>query len=142
MMRDQIIATARSYLGVPFTHQGSSRSAGVDCWGLFCCVCRDLQLFPPGYEPPFDYDSSPPSERLVQELMLLCGEPKKEKQNGDLLVFRIRRTPQHLGIFVEPTNTVIHAYTGPDVVSESPLEDWESRILLTFNFPSVGGLCG
>jgi len=42
--RDLIQRTARSYLGVPWRHQGRSREFGVDCMGLPIAVARDIGL--------------------------------------------------------------------------------------------------
>jgi cell wall-associated NlpC family hydrolase len=47
--RTDIVAAARTYLGVPWRHQGRTR-AGLDCAGLIVMVARDLALS--------DYDST------------------------------------------------------------------------------------
>ena len=42
-LADAIVAEARTWLGVPWRHQGRSR-AGVDCAGLVVLVARALEL--------------------------------------------------------------------------------------------------
>lgn len=39
-----IVSLAQQWLGVPFLHNGESRSQGVDCLGLLLCFYREMGL--------------------------------------------------------------------------------------------------
>jgi hypothetical protein len=43
-LREQIQSVARSYLNVPWRHQGRTREFGLDCMGLPIAVARDIGL--------------------------------------------------------------------------------------------------
>ncbi len=43
-MQNELIATARSYIGTRFHHQGRLKGKGIDCLGLLVCVAQELSL--------------------------------------------------------------------------------------------------
>jgi cell wall-associated NlpC family hydrolase len=132
--RAEIVACARSYDSVPYHHQGRIR-AGLDCIGLAIAVCRDLDL------GDFDftaYSREPDGVTLIAEIEKICI-PVQKYQTGDLLVFKIRRLPQHCGIVTDLMGEgLIHAYQSIGKVAEHALTDWwVERIVAAYRLPGV-----
>ena len=81
---DRLVAQARSYLGVPWRHQGRTR-AGIDCAGLVVLVARDLGLT--------DYDSTAYGRRAQGQGFVehfrsqMDGVAVTEARGSDVLVF-------------------------------------------------------
>lgn len=138
MTPENIVAEARRHQGAPFLHQGRDPRIGLDCIGLVFVVAWAL-----GFALGFDfsaYASSPDGETLRRELAARLTEvPLGDLQDGDVILFKIRRDPQHVGIAttVEGTRSVIHTRRGSvDGVTEHPLaEEWRSKIVTVFRFP-------
>jgi cell wall-associated NlpC family hydrolase len=131
--RQQIVETARSYVGTPYQHQGRLRGVGVDCVGLLVCVARDLGV------SKFDFrayrripDGAQLLAALDQELERL--DDWRDARAGDVLVERVtERMPQHCMIVSERIEsefgvewTVIHA-RAPYGVIEHRLDPWHVR---------------
>ena len=126
---NDIVMQAREWVGSPFKHQGRQR-VGVDCIGLVVGVMRELGL------DPYDEDGYPtqPDGRLEKTLASLL-EPC-DVTEGALLLFRIRRDPQHVGICTG--EGVIHAYSGIGKVVEHGLDDfWSKRLIKAYKLPEV-----
>lgn len=133
--RSDVIARARSYLGCPYHHQGRI-GAGLDCIGLAIAVCRDLDLGDFDFQA---YSREPDGITLVAEIEKICT-PIQQYQPGDLLVFRIRKYPQHCGIVTGTPEGLglIHAYQSIGRVAEHNLTDWwVERIVGAYRLPGV-----
>ena len=120
------IDVARSYMGTPWKHGGSSRN-GVDCFGLVLCVARDLGL------PAPDLVYSPlPDLYLFDFLPRFCRRVA-EPQAGGLVRMTVAGRPQHLAIVGEHPSgglSLIHAYMPLSRVVEHRLDDrWRRRIV-------------
>lgn len=136
----QIIAAARSYLGVPFAHQGRCR-AGMDCLGLLVCVARDCQLLHDG-KPLWQHDEGgyghyPDTIHLRAQLeAVLC--PAAQPQAGGVLLLTHDGRAQHLAIIGQLGNgdlTLIHAYAPARSVVEHRLDDdWRTRIAAAYRW--------
>lgn len=130
-----IIAEARTWLGTPYHHQGRAKGVGCDCIGLVIGVGRALGLVAVdagGYSRQPDGRSLRAGfERHAVAL------PLDRLQPGDVLMMRIRRDPQHVGI-LGPGGTLIHAHSGAGRVVEIPLDDrWRDRIVAAFAYPGL-----
>ena len=55
---DQIVQSAREWIGTPYRHQASVRGAGADCLGLVRGVWRTLYGREPEIVPAYSYDWS------------------------------------------------------------------------------------
>lgn len=130
-MRAKIIATARTYLGVPWHHQGRNR-AGMDCAGLIVKVAQDLNL------THFDtrgYSRIPDGVKLrgyleKETVRVTNGQP------GDIMLIRFARYPQHLAIISDVG--MIHTYEQIGYVVEHRIDErWASRVLFTYAYPGV-----
>ena len=89
-LADAIVAEARTWLGVPWRHQGRSR-AGVDCAGLVVLVARALELA--------DYDSTVYGRRAQGQGFVehfrghMDGIAVTQARPGDVLVFADQAYP-------------------------------------------------
>ncbi len=134
---DDIIRTARSYLGVRFRHQGRSRS-GIDCAGLIVCVGHDL-----GLQREADYTaySHDPDGRTLHKLLARHFEvvPPGEMALGDVVFMAFQEFPQHLGILADAGRpfSLIHAFAPARKVVEVRLDDeWAGRVRNAYRYLS------
>jgi cell wall-associated NlpC family hydrolase len=119
------IAAARSYVGVPFRHQGRTRH-GVDCIGLVVCAARDIGLT---LADRTDYPRDP--NGLLPLEMARQFAPVESPQAGDILLMRFRGEPQHVAILAGAT--LIHGYASIGRVVEHGLDaKWRRRIVATY----------
>jgi len=101
---DDLIENARSWVGVPFLHQGRSRY-GADCLGFIAACLEEL-----GSTTFIDYlpraYSRTPTPILMKGLQELTREIKIE--SAALLTFQwpLQKFPSHAGIFTG--STIIH----------------------------------
>jgi cell wall-associated NlpC family hydrolase len=134
--RDQIVAEARTWLGVRWQHQGRSR-AGVDCAGVVIRVAQDLGLT--------DFDITGYARLATDETMAqACREQLvpvafHAMQPGDVLTLAWQRQ-RHIGIVGGHAGalTLIHAYLHSRKVVEARLDDaMMARAIAAFRFPEV-----
>ncbi|MGE4043596.1 MAG: C40 family peptidase [Acetobacteraceae bacterium] len=134
--RAAVIAEARTWLGVPWRHQGRSR-AGVDCVGLIVVVCQSLGLS--------DYDScvygrDPDPTRFLGHFT--AGGAVRinplDAQDGDLLVFRQSAFPCHAGIRSTHYDVpyVIHAHMAHRQVVEERLTE-QAPLVAAYRLPGL-----
>lgn len=129
----RFVAAALALQGVPFAHQGRT-SAGLDCAGIVLAALAEQGVH---VEAPANYTTGAAGAILLDVLawspllvaLPLAGEP----QPGDLLAFRIRREPQHLGIALGG-GRMVHAIRSAGVcaVTISPL--WRQRLAARFGW--------
>lgn len=120
--RADVVAEARTWIGVPWVHQHRSRQ-GVDCAGLIICVARDLGLL------PADFDLNGYSRRPDGTLLAVCDEhmdriDRSAMQPGDVLVVATEHDPQHMGILGDYRHgglSLIHAASKAGRVIETRL---------------------
>ena len=132
----QIIAAARSYLGVPFQHQGRSR-LGLDCLGLLVCIARDCNLRQGGVLlsecDETTYGHYPDAHDLKRRLELVLS-PCSSPALGSVVLLSHDGAARHLGIVANYTASaeeysLIHAYAPARCVVEHRLDaSWRKRI--------------
>lgn len=140
-MQQQIVDTARTWLGTPFHHQARVKGICCDCLGLVVGVVGELgmkdrngQLLA-GYDEVV-YSKEPDGAYLTQKLTDLLEETK-EPQAGDLALFSVRDNPQHLAIITDYEGGLgmVHAYAPARKVVEHRLDDdWNSRLVKVFRW--------
>ena len=139
MTSDDVVTTARRWLGTPYRHLSAKRGAGCDCLGLICGVWRELggeTIELPAYRA--DWRDTRHSDELLdlaeRRLIRSSGRP----QAGQVLVFEIGRAsvPRHCGIAVDE-QSFIHAQEGRGVVRTHLSSGWRKRIAATFDFPDL-----
>ncbi|MEM6899456.1 MAG: NlpC/P60 family protein [Pseudomonadota bacterium] len=141
MTREDIVASARSWLGTPYQHQASLKGVGTDCLGLLRGVWRELLGAEPELPPPYTPDWA---ESLGQDTLMeaarahLVEVPIGEASVGDVLLFRMALgcPAKHCAIISQP-DRIIHAYWGRAVVESRLVPWWRRRISGAFSFPEL-----
>lgn len=129
--REELLAEARTWIGVPWVHQGRNRF-GVDCIGLLLVVGWKLGLS--------DYDVTgygrvPNGDFMLRECARLLV-PTAAERPGDVLLMRFKREPQHLAFVTD--RGMLHAYAGAGRVVETTMpRQWRDRIVGVYSIPGV-----
>ncbi len=141
LTRDDILAEARTWLGVPFKHQGRTHR-GVDCVNLLKQVCVGLGVDDPTPDI-IDYPRRP-SEFMSFIKYLddnLIKIKNRELKVGRVVAFKDARFPYHCGILGmrEGEFTVIHAaMRHKRVVEELYIQQgWDKKLIGVYEFPSI-----
>jgi cell wall-associated NlpC family hydrolase len=129
--RQDIVDTARKYLGVRYKHQGRNEF-GLDCLGLVVRVAHDLGL---SDEDSNDYGRVPDGRRLMREMDARL-DPVQTAQPGDVLLMRFEQNPQHLAIVTD--RGIIHSYAQVRQVVEHRLDAaWSARVVRSYSFRGI-----
>lgn len=136
--RDDVIEEARSWLEVPWAHQGRTR-LGIDCAGLVIMVAHSLDLF--------TYDTTNYQRRtsgrgfLIHFRKCMAEKSVANARSGDVLLFRDKQFPCHSAIVAwrDGVPTIVHAHILRRMVVEEPLEqgDWMKRRVACFKYPGL-----
>lgn len=112
---EELIEDARSWIGVPYHHQGRSR-AGIDCIGLVIALLRDRGALPDGFRDDAKYGRVP-QPLLVEGLTRWCTASDVPVRGG-LVGIQWPRTRfvSHVALFTG--TTLIHAYARTERVCE------------------------
>lgn len=139
---EEVLASARGWLGTPYRHQASCKGAGSDCLGLLRGIWRDIYGAEPCMVPAYTADWDEPTGRevlLTAARAFLQPVERGQEVAGDVLLFRMRpgAVAKHLGILTEvgPTASFIHAYSGHGVVISPLSGPWARKIAAVFRFP-------
>jgi NlpC/P60 family putative phage cell wall peptidase len=141
MIRTQIIAEARSWIGTPYHYQASLKGVGCDCLGLLRGVWRKVMGEEPEDAPPYtaDWAEASGEESLRDAARRHMMEiPIGGFSGGDLLLFRMSKAApaKHCGIATDAAH-MVHAWSGR-AVTETPLgEFWTRRLAYAFRFPLI-----
>lgn len=102
----EFVAVARSYEGTPFLHQGRLPQVGLDCGGVVVCALKAIG------HPVIDaigYGRLPAKGMLEKVVEENCDKVAiSEVQDGDILVFKFIREPQHVAIYFD--GKLIHGW--------------------------------
>jgi cell wall-associated NlpC family hydrolase len=138
MTRDEVIAEARSWLKVPWKHQGRSRK-GVDCVGLVVMVAQSFGL---PVDDRTDYGRDPSDLQMIAILRKqIVFVPPSANRVGTVGIFRQVRVPCHIGILAMRNGyfSVIHARSGLGVVTEEHIRLSGGQLVETGAFPGLVG---
>lgn len=136
MKREDIVTEAREWQGVPFLHQGRSRS-GVDCVGL---VQKVGDRFSVHYVDLMGYARAPANLTFLRHLrQFLKPYPIKGIRTGIVGVFRQSRFPCHIGIFSVKDNvpSLIHSRADRHKVVEEPYDPEMFHLVELLAFPGL-----
>ena len=140
LTRDEIVRSARGWIGTPYQHQASLRGVGCDCIGLVRGVWREM--IGPEPEPMQPYSPDWAEAGGVETLIALSERHFRSAdvnaiRAGDLLVFRFRENAvaKHVGVATDDAH-MIHAHDGARV-AEVAIGVWRRRIARAFSFPGV-----
>jgi cell wall-associated NlpC family hydrolase len=121
---DAVVSEARTWVGVPFRHQGRDRS-GVDCIGLPIVVLRQLGV--PEFEPSRDYPRAPNDDTLLHKHFLRFCTPLPDAVPGCAIALKAQRTFMHVAILTD-TDTLIHVLEKHGQVIEHGFRGmWKTR---------------
>ncbi len=115
--RADVVACARSLIGVAYVHQHRDRKVGVDCVGLVIVVARELGLVAPDFDVN-SYARKPDGTTLMARCAEFMDPVKDEDvRPGHVLVLAFRKDPQHMGIlgdYLYGGLSLIHAFGQTD----------------------------
>ena len=145
--RAEVVWEARTWMNVPFHHQGRDRS-GVDCGGLIGAVAVALNAvqsdwWDTKFNPAFGGYSRRPSNGLLERVCrsFMTEISPLNVMDGDIVAMRFKTEPQHLAIVVPYAHgglAVIHALRSAQKVVEHRLDNvWRDRVVLAFRLPGV-----
>lgn len=147
-LRDAVVAAARAAVGTPWIHQGRRPGIGLDCVGLLVLVaetlrmpCRDQQGYSPYPDGVLLVDA------MLEHLTLL--DTIDDARHGDVVVFRIRKHPQHVAILADRSQAVrggavtsnrslnlVHAMRPPIGTAEHIYDTrWRDRAMMALTWP-------
>lgn len=136
--RDHIVAEARSWIDVPWRHQGRSREHGVDCAGLIIKVAHGLDL------SAYDITNY---QRNARDGAFVCHfqenmveKPLTEMKVGDVILFRDHVFSCHSGIVTMKKGILhfVHAYARYRKVVEGPFDkEWLDKRTHCFEFHGI-----
>jgi len=134
---DKLISESRTYLGVPWIHQGRSRK-GVDCVGFILLSFAKLNI--PIVEIK-GYSRHPDGTKLKEVMDNQKSTrpllPNEEIKPGDVVLFKIRKEPQHVALVTDSSTYdlgIIHSYNGgmKEVIEHDFAEYWKKKIIAVY----------
>lgn len=145
-------ASARSWVGTKFVHQGrlkksATSAGGVDCLGLLIGVAEELQLqLADGTKVASlderTYQRIPDGQLLKEKLsQLLTQISSDDVEEGDVVLVSFDGNPQHLGLIVHHQDdesdsshlNIIHAYAQVRKVVEHHYDAfWRGKTVAAF----------
>jgi len=139
--RENIVASARRWIGTPYQHQASLLDVGCDCLGLVRGVWRDVIGDEPETAPPYtpDWAEALGFETLLDAAHRHFAPVALDRFGaGDVLAFRFRDhlPAKHLGIATSWTH-MVHAHGGACVAEVAIGPHWRKRLVAAFAFPGV-----
>jgi NlpC/P60 family putative phage cell wall peptidase len=143
LLRQDIVAETRSWLGTPYRHQASVKGIGCDCLGLVRGVWRGVIGAEPERAPPYapDWAEATGIESLAEAAARhLIAIPSAECAAGDVVLFRWRANlpAKHAAIVTAP-DLMVHAHDGAAVAEVILARWWRRRLAYAFRFPGVTG---
>lgn len=139
MTQRELIAQARTYLGVKWRHQGNTRD-GCDCVGLLVSIGRDFGIT---VEYPTNYHHKP-SDRLFLDRILEFCDPiaMPYRQPGDFLFFRNPRD-RTWHVAVQTEVGMLHSTVVARRVVEHRIDqEWLLRLRAVYRFKELGVVHG
>lgn len=135
--RQEIIDTARTWLGTPFRHQGRN-SSGLDCAGLVLVTAKAVNRCPPEFDDR-NYARLPRPDRMKAVLDSNMDRiSRADANNGDVVYMTNYLVPQHLAILTDIG--LIHAFEEIGKVVEHEFDElWsrDSRIVAVYRLREV-----
>lgn len=129
-----LVTEARTWLGVPFLHQGRTRN-GVDCIGYVAAMCAKLGVFAPLDNLPHNYARNP--QALLTDAVRMLGKPTTLEVGCLILIkWPTAAHPSHVGIYTG--TSMIHCYEAVGKVVEHGYSmPWPERTVSLWRIPGV-----
>lgn len=126
--RQDVVDTARSYLGLRFVRGGRDRARGIDCVGLLTLVGRDL-----GFDivDIKDYTFEPKPDVFVNNIRNQSDPAPMNWRPGTIVLLRQSIYPMHCGIIGERYGlpTIINANMHSRKVIEQSATEWDGMVI-------------
>lgn len=128
-----VVRCARGYIGTPWVHQGRLKGKSIDCLGLLVCVAREF-----GAEVKLDrtdYDNRKIDTAAMRKVLehYMEEKPISKAAPGDVLLFALGGSPQHLAIKTD--KGMIHANMRTRWVKEDSMDKFIKKdIVACFDF--------
>ena len=147
MVINDIIAQARTLIGVRFLHQGRDAAHGVDCLGLLLVVAAKLDIrF--AKKHPFEIDvpnyRTKPDTDFLQAQLARFLQPISliDLQPADIVLLEIDGSPQHLALLsdypVRGELGMIHAHAVARKVVEHRYDaQWRKATRAAYRMPQL-----
>jgi cell wall-associated NlpC family hydrolase len=139
--RREVVDFARSFIGTPYRHQGRSKVFGVDCAGILVLLANKLNIY---WESKYSlrYARNPEFFILQSEMDKYLEEITwKDIRMGDVLLFKITKHPQHVGIVSDYAKNrlgIVHTYESVGKVVEHRLNEmWMGLLIKAYKIPGV-----
>jgi NlpC/P60 family putative phage cell wall peptidase len=141
LIRADIVAEARVWIGTPYRHQASLKGIGCDCLGLVRGVWRAVvgeePQAPPAYSRDWAEASGEETLAAAARAHLIEIDPVQFLP-GDVLLFRYReRYPAKHAAIVSASELMVHAHDGAAVAEVAIAPWWRRRLVYAFRFPGV-----
>jgi NlpC/P60 family putative phage cell wall peptidase len=141
LIRSDIVAEARGWIGTPYRHQASLKGVGCDCLGLVRGVWRAVIGAEPERAPPYapGWAEAASGEALADAAgRHLVAIDAGAFQDGDVLLFRWRANmPAKHAAIVTAKDLMVHAHDGAAVAEVTIAPWWRRRLAFAFRFPGV-----
>jgi NlpC/P60 family putative phage cell wall peptidase len=153
LLRQNIVAEARAWIGTPYRHQASLKGVGCDCLGLVRGVWRAVLGPEPERTPPYapDWAEAAGRETLAQAaarhmtaVPLTPSHPSPASGGrpgwgpGDVPLFRWRAgLPAKHAAIVTEADKMVHAHDGAAVTEVAIAPWWRRRLAFVFRFPDL-----
>jgi cell wall-associated NlpC family hydrolase len=138
MTPQDLTTEARSWLGVPFRHQGRDRD-GVDCVGFVAAIAIPAGLAPPSIDRR-DYGRLPSSREIETRLARYLVKVDQAAE-GDVIVIRWRSAQEASHVAYCAGATLIQAYGRSERVVECGYrEPWRRMTAAVYRFPAFLGV--
>jgi NlpC/P60 family putative phage cell wall peptidase len=143
VLRHEIVAETRSWIGTPYKHQASLKGVGCDCLGLVRGVWRAVIGDEPERAPPYaaDWAEATGRESLADAAgRHLIAVAMSDAGPGDVLLFRWRANlPAKHAAIVTTSGLMVHAHDGVVVTEVAIAPWWQRHLAYAFKFPGVIG---
>ena len=126
-----VASIAQRYVGIPFAHRGRD-GAGMDCYGLFWAMMRDLGTPLPDFEYIEDWEKA--GGNVLMENYWKHGEEiqKQDLAPGDAILFRTvpAVAANHIGVYIGAGRFVHCTKTCGVTVSEIDRQPHARRVVM------------
>lgn len=134
MDKEQFVASVRARLGAPYRHQGRNEH-GYDCIGLAVAALEDQGIT---VDAPTNYKRAAVGDSLVKGIeasgFVRSVPLTSELKPADVLVFRIREEPQHVGIYVGDGKFIHATWTGQKIREGHLGNYWRARLVKLYRW--------
>lgn len=126
------VAVCRSFMGVPFLHQGRNPEIGLDCAGMLQTGMRRIGR---QVQDLTNYGREPHKDGLRNMLIANLGQPvpKASMRAGDIVLIRFHGAPRHVGLITQLADGrfgLLHVHSEMKFVAEHGIGERFGRLIV------------